>query len=77
MGGINTGELYSQEEFNAMTENERERIGMVPITPAQSALLEPMSKEDRMKWLKKNKSKKPTRKQLNKRERQNRKKGRS
>ncbi len=77
MGGINTGELYTQDQVDRMTESEKRDFGVVPITPAESSKLQTMTKEERKKWFKKNKSKKPTRKQLNKRERQNKKAGRN
>lgn len=76
MGGMNTGELYSQEDVDRMSQFEKDRAGIVPITPSEAQVLSPMSTEQRKQWFRDNKSKKPTRKQLNKRERQNRKAGR-
>lgn len=73
MGGINTGELYSQDDVDRMSQFERDRAGIVPITPEEANTLQPMNVEQRKAWLRANKSKKPTRKQLNKRERQNKK----
>lgn len=73
MGGINTGELYSQDEVDRMSQFEKDRAGIVPISPEEANTLQPMNVEQRKSWLRENKSKKPTRKQLNKRERQNKK----
>lgn len=75
MAGVNTGELYTQDQVDAMTEDERARVGLMPVTPAESEKLSGMTIEERKKFLKR-KAKKPSRKQLNKRERVNRKAGR-
>lgn len=75
MASTETGEMFTQEQFDAMTVQERASLGLVRITPQEQAKLEPMPLEERKQWLKKNKNK-PTRRQLNKRERLNRKAGR-
>lgn len=76
MASTTTGEMYTQEQFNDMTVQERAALGLVRITPKQEATLAPMTPEQRKVWLKENKSKKPTRRQLNKRQRQNKRAGR-
>lgn len=76
MASTETGELYTQEQFDAMSLQERSDLGMVRINPKEEAILSPMSHDERKAWLNQNKSKKPTRKQLNKRERQNKRAGR-
>jgi len=77
MASTETGELYTQEQFDAMTVQQRADLGMVRITPKEQTILEPQTPEQRKAWLKENKSKKPSRRQLNKRQRQNRRAGRA
>ena len=76
MASTETGELYTQEQFDAMSVQQRADLGMVRINPKEQATLQPMTVEERKAWLKANKSKKPSRRSLNKRERQNKRKAR-
>jgi hypothetical protein len=73
MASTTTGQMYSQEQFDAMSVSKRASLGLVQITPTDQAILEPMSLDERKAWLKEHKSKKPSRRSLNKRERQNKK----
>jgi len=77
MASTSTGEMFTQEQYEAMSAMEREHLGLVPVTEAEQAKLQPMSLEERKAWLKANKSKKPSRRSLNKRERQNKRKARA
>lgn len=73
MASTTTGEMFTDEQFKAMIVEERARLGLVRINQTEQQKLQPMSLDERKEWLKDNKSKKPTRRQLNKRERQNKK----
>lgn len=89
MGGINTGELYSQDQVDRMSPFEREEAGVVPLTAHEASHLQGLSKAERKSWLKRNKAPAPMpigksqlynnrdeARRLKKRERQNRKAGR-
>lgn len=71
MASTETGEMFTQQQYEEMSVAERARLGLVQINPAEQQKLAPMTLEERKQWLKQNKSKKPSRKVLNKRERQN------
>jgi hypothetical protein len=73
MGSMSTGEMYSQEQYDAMTERQRDELQLVPLTPAENAVLAPMTNEQRKTYLVKHKS----RRVVNKRERQNKRKARA
>lgn len=73
MASTTTGEMFTQEQYDAMNDQQRKDLGIVPITPFESNKLQSMTVEERKVWLKENKSNKPTRRILNKRERQNKK----
>lgn len=77
MASTSTGEMFTQEQYEAMSVLQREELGIVPITPAEQAKLQPVSLDERKTWLKANKGKKLNRRQLNKRERQNKRKART
>lgn len=77
MASTTTGEMFTQEQFDAMSVEERARLGLVRISPQEEKTLAPMSLDERKAWLNQNKSKKPSRRQLNKRERQNKKAARA
>lgn len=77
MASTSTGEMFTQEQYEAMTVERRQELGLVQVSPTEQAKLQPMSLEQRKEWLKVNKSKKPSKRILNKRERQNRKKART
>lgn len=73
MASTSTGEMFTQEQYNEMSEQQRTDLDIVRVNPQESNLLQSMSLEDRKTWLKEHKSNKPSRRQLNKRQRQNRK----
>lgn len=77
MASTSTGEMFTQEQYEAMSEQQRQELDIVRITPEEQQKLAPMSLKDRKAWLKANKSNKPSKRQLNKRERQNRRKARA
>lgn len=76
MASITTGEMYTQKQFDAMSVTERASLDLVQVAPQEEATLESMTLEQRKDWLKTHKSKKPSRRVLNKRERQNKKRAR-
>ena len=57
MASTETGELYTQEQFDAMSVKQRADLGMVRITPEEQAILDPMKTAERKDWLNKNKTK--------------------
>lgn len=77
MASTSTGEMFTQEQYDAMTSDRRAELGLVQVTPQEQAKIAPMSLEQRKAWLKENKSKKHSRRVINKRERQNKKKSRT
>lgn len=72
-----TGEMFTQREYDEMSLQHRAELDIVRITPEESKTIEPMSLEERKAWLKEHKSKKPSKRVVNKRERQNRRKARA
>lgn len=73
MGSAATGELFTHEQYDAMSAADRERLQIVPLTPEESEVLQPMKSSDRRTWLK---SKKAELRKRHKVERQRRKAGR-
>lgn len=76
MASTVTGEMFTQEQYESMSEERRTELDLVQVTPTQEKKLKPMSLEERKVWLREHQSKKPSRRTLNKKERQNRKKAR-
>lgn len=73
MASTTTGEMFTQQQYEEMTVDERARLGLVQVSATEQEKLAPMSLEQRKAWLKLHKSNKPSRRQLNKRQRQNKK----
>lgn len=73
MASTSTGEMFTQEQYEAMSADKRAELGLVQVSPQEQEKLQLMTLEERKAWLKEHKSKKPGRRQLNKRERQNKK----
>jgi hypothetical protein len=55
MGSTETGELFTQEQYDAMPLTRREELKIVGITPEESAHLQGMNRKDRRDWMRKNK----------------------
>ncbi len=55
MASSETGEMFTQEQYEVMTPQKREKLKLVNITPQESAMLEGMNRKDRRAWLKANK----------------------
>lgn len=53
MASTVTGDMYTQEQYEKMSEIEREALGIVPLATTTQALLEPMNKAERVDFLKK------------------------
>lgn len=77
MASTSTGEMFTQDEVDAMSEARKQELDIVRIDPSESSMLQSMSVEERKVWLKAHKSKKPSHRQVNKSERQNRRKARA
>jgi hypothetical protein len=73
MASVSTGEMFTNEEVEAMTPQRRQELDLVRVTPSEQAHLETLKSAERREWLKKNKT---LLKITRKRERQNRKAGR-
>jgi len=69
---MSTGEMFTQEQYDAMTQAQRDDLQLVPLTPTESKSLASLSNEQRKQYLNKTKS----RRAVNKRERQNKRKAR-
>lgn len=55
MGGINTEDLYTQEEVDAMVPAELQAKGVVKLTPEDQKAMAGMNRKERRKYLKDNK----------------------
>lgn len=74
MASTTTGEMFTQEQYDAMSEERRAELGLVKVTRREAEKLAPLNAQDRKRYLEARKNKK--RKLANKRERLNRRKGR-
>ena len=77
MASTATGEMFTQEQVDAMTPERRAELDLVRLTHAESATLAPMTPEQRKAELKRIKNCKNAKRLANERERQNRRKARS
>lgn len=59
MASIDSGEMFTQEQFEAMTQAERAKKKIVNLTPQESQYLANMNRKQRREWLKANKKFKP------------------
>jgi hypothetical protein len=56
-----TGEMFTQEQYEALTPQRREELKVVGLSEQESQELQGMNRKDRRVWLKANKKfKKPT-----------------
>jgi hypothetical protein len=55
MGGIESGNLYTQEEYDAMPVARRVEEKVVGITPQESQMLQGMNRKQRREWMRANK----------------------
>lgn len=55
MASINSGEMFTQAQYEAMTPKEREDKQLVNLTLEEQQILEPMNRKARRAWLKANK----------------------
>ena len=55
MASTETGEMFTQEQYEALTPQKREELKIVGITPQESEMLSGMNRKDRRAWLKANK----------------------
>lgn len=55
MGSTKTGELFTQEQYDAMSAVRRAELGLVPISPTESVSLQGMNRKERRDWLRDNK----------------------
>lgn len=55
MGSTETGELFTQAQYDSMPAEKREELGAVRLSPAESKQLEGMNRKQRRDWMRKNK----------------------
>lgn len=55
MASTETGEMFTDEQVNKMTVEQKESLKIVGITPDEENLLSGMNRKGRRAWLKKNK----------------------
>lgn len=55
MASTETGELYTQVQYDKMPIAERDQLGIVNISPEESRLLSGMNRRQRREWLRANK----------------------
>lgn len=55
MGSTETGELFTQAQYDAMPEEKREKLKVVGLTPEESVKLEAMNRQERRDWMRANK----------------------
>lgn len=65
MASINSGEMFTQAQYEEMTPQEREDKQLVNLTPEESQMLQGMNRKDRRTWLKANKKFKKAEKSRN------------
>lgn len=64
MASTETGELFTQEQYEAMSEAQKQDLGIVGITPQESEMLSKMNRKNRRAWLRANKKLRPTKERL-------------
>lgn len=55
MASTSTGEMFTQEQYEALTPEKREELKIVGLSEEESQLLQKMNRKDRRAWLKANK----------------------
>ena len=55
MGSTETGELFTEAQYQAMPIKVRKDLGIVSITPEESEMLTGMNRKQRRDWLRANK----------------------
>ena len=55
MASIETGEMFTQEQFEAMSIEKRAELKIVGVTPEEQQLLGGMNRKQRRDWLRANK----------------------
>lgn len=55
MASTSTGEMFTQEQYEALTPQKREELKIVGVTEQESQMLQGMNRKDRRAWLKANK----------------------
>lgn len=55
MASTETGEMFTDKQFAEMTEEKRQDLGLVRLTPQEEQLLRGMNRKQRREWLRKNK----------------------
>ena len=55
MASTETGEMFTDQQFAEMTEQKRQDLGLVPLTPDEEQMLRSMNRKQRREWLRKNK----------------------
>ena len=55
MASTSTGEMFTQEQYEALTPQKREELKIVGLSEQESQMLQGMNRKDRRAWLKANK----------------------
>jgi hypothetical protein len=55
MGSMETGELLTEEQYQALYLEKRTELKIVGINPEESAMLQGMNRKQRRDWMRKNK----------------------
>ncbi len=55
MASTSTGEMFTQEQYEALSPRKRDELKIVNLTPQESEMLAGMNRKDRRAWLKANK----------------------
>lgn len=55
MGGIETGELFTQSEYDLLTPVQIEEKKVVPLSEQEAFILHKMNRAKRREWMKANK----------------------
>ena len=55
MASTETGEMFTQEQYDAMPEQKRVELKVTQLTPQEAQMLEGMNRQQRRVWLKQNK----------------------
>lgn len=57
MASTETGEIFTAEQYDAMTNRQRDELGIVALTPPEEIALSQMTLDERKQYLKKKKRK--------------------
>lgn len=55
MGSMSTGETFTQEQIDTMTEEKREKMQIVELTPEDQQQIQGLNRQQKRDWMRANK----------------------